>query len=149
MLESELHRSAEAARSAKVKSRTFFTVDVSDIRLINSSARTEPLLPVKPIQKKPYRTSDYVSARTASSMPDRPFQKSYRANRHVSAPSVSSASAVSPLAQALEHSKPRSMLKLAIKLSKKIRGYTKEKLMEVRKELAQYCSDVLKMMRLL
>ena len=132
---------------------------ILNIRLINSFARTELSLFVKPIQKKLYRTSGYVPARTAPSVPDRPFQKPYRASRHASASPASSARhmpvsparhvAVSPLAQALGHSEPRSMLELAIKLSKKIRGYTKGELMEVQKELVQYCPDVLKMVRLL
>ena len=55
----------------------------------------------------------------------------------MSAPSASSARhvTVSFFIQILKHSESRLILKLTIKLLKKIRNYTKEKLMKVRKKL--------------
>ena len=173
MLQSELHRSAEAARSANVKSRTLFTVSVSGIRLVNApaqlkasspaSTRISPSVSNKPVQKKPYRNSDYMPARkVAPSMSNKPFQKLYRTSQMPaqskafwparSEPSSTARSAryeSSPLARAIGHTEPRSMLKLVIEMATKIRSYTKEKLAEFRIELARYCPDTLKAVRLL
>ena len=167
VLQSELHRSVEAARSANVKPRILFTVSVSGIRLVNASAsspaRISPSVSNKPVQKKPYRNSDYMPARkVAPSMFNRPFQKLYRTSQvparskaFWSARSESSSIArsaryeSSPLTRAIEHTEPRSMLKIVIEMATKIRSYTKEELAAFRSELARYCPDTLKAVRLL
>ena len=75
-------------------------------------------------------------ARTTFSVFNKSFQKFYRVNRYVFTsftPSASSARhvIVSFLVQILKYSKSRLMLKLVIKLSKKIRNYTKEEFIKI------------------